>query len=393
MDEERRMILKMVEEGKITGEEAAALLEALDEHGEKVVISPGEASGPAAKDERPDQDESADWKKGAKAFAFHRGEEGLDEGAFEEIGRRAEHFSERVSKAAEELGERLGRLGEELGERVPNTIICGLGDVFSLAPGHHLEESVDGTFGDGPVEIELRNANGSMSISGWDNEGYRLVLSETVRGRSEEEARRRVSQAVRLQRDPQSLRFEAAGEHALNVRLQLMLPRTGRYRINVKSSNGNIIISNIDIDEARLGTANGRIQLDGVSGNRLEMGSTNGRIEGSVHAGDLSAKTTNGRVELELQGRPGGRYHIKTINGRIELAVPENWPCDLDAANNFGSLQTDMNGLTYRERVVGTEHPRMKASRPGQGETSELMLRSTCGSIRVRDNAPEGGGQ
>lgn len=388
MEEERLMILKMVEEGKITSEEAAALLEALDAHSEWVVVTPGDGLGKAEESERANRSEEGDSAERAESFAGQCSRN--DEDGFDEIGRRAEHFSERVSKAAEELGERLGKLGEELGERVPNFVFSGLEDIFFLAPTHRFEEQMDGRFEDGPVEILLRGANGNVSVSGWDSDGYRLELVETVRGRHEEEARRRIGEALTIERGARRLQLEAGAEYGLNVRVKLWLPRGIRYRMTVKSANGNIALANLEVDAGRLSTANGRIQIDSVSGDSLEVVSTNGRIEGALSVGDVSAKTTNGRIALTLRGRPGRRCYAKTTNGRIDLSVPRDWPCVLDGANNFGSLQVEMGGLTYHENLSSVGHRKVRASRPGTGNPTELLLRSTNGSIRVGDLEMEG---
>lgn len=375
MEEERLMILKMLEEGKINSQEAAALLEALDEHQEKVIISPADAKPEG----QPAGASAADWNDHGRPLDPRRRD-----------GEGWEEFADRVSSAASELGERMGerfaRLGEEI-ERKASTSGWWVNDWFG--PLQRIDQSFEGRFeeGDGPVQLDLTGTNGNMLISAWDNDGYRLELQSTVRAASESQARDRVTRAVGIKTGARMMRVDAPDQHGwgISTRVLLQIPRRLAYSGQFITSNGNIALKELNLIDCKTTTANGRIDLAHIAGDRLDVRSSNGRIEGFTSVSRLNAVTSNGRIELMFEGDPGRQYTLKTSNGRIELAIPASWACRFDATTSMGSIRMEAGGLDFHENTSSPGHSHVRASRGTPETQAEFVLRSSNGSIRTYD--------
>jgi DUF4097 and DUF4098 domain-containing protein YvlB len=416
VEEERLMILKMLEEGKITSEEAAALFDALDDHAERVVtiIPPqvhvhtddensGECCGCDAEDaddeddeceddereddERDDYDEndrhSENWDR--VKVKIEKG----SEDAWDEFSRRMEDFGERVGKAAEELSERLSdkfsRLGEELGERAYG---FSFGN-WLFGANYRFDDTISSdTFGtqEGCLEVELRGVNGNLTISTWDGTGMLAEIRKSLRAGSEEEAIEHSKKMIISEITPQRCCLVARDQHNASASIKLHVPKNRQYKLVIRTTNGNIRINDIEALTGDIVTTNGKILFGDFKGETLRFHSTNGRISGDLSAEGCEATTVNGRIEIELDGTPGGNYQLRTTNGRIELGVPSAWPCMIEARSNWGSIDIDLDNLTYHERTTSSAggNKRIRASRTGQGNASELRLLTSNGSIKIR---------
>jgi hypothetical protein len=126
-----------------------------------------------------------------------------------------------------------------------------------------------------------------------------------------------------------------------------------------RTANGAIELS--DVGEVDVRTTNGRISLDGVAGD-LTAESTNGRIEGEALDGSgIEVLTSNGSIDLEL-GTPQD-VRARTSNGSIEIRVPD------------GSYRVEA------ETSNGPREVRIPASATGR---HLLDLRTSNGAITVR---------
>jgi DUF4097 and DUF4098 domain-containing protein YvlB len=380
VEEERLMILKMLEEGKITSEEAAALFEAMEEHTERVVVTIPPQAHVTTDDVDRDSENREQWDRGAR--------EGVSGDTWDEFSQRMEDFGERVGQAAEELGERLSdkfsRLGEEMEQR---SFGFSLGNWF-FGSNYQFDDTITSeSFGtqEGILEVELRGLNGNLSISSWDGSGLRAEIHKSVRGGSEGEAKERAKQLILTKIDPLHCSLVARDQNWASSSINLKVPKDRQYKLLIKTTNGNIHINDIEALAGDIATTNGKILIANLKGETLRFHSTNGRISGNLRANGCDAATVNGRIELDLNGVPGGIYRLKTTNGRITLGIPDSWPCMIDAKSNWGSIDLDLDNLTYHERNSAPSggHKRIRASRPGQGQSSELELRTSNGSIKL----------
>lgn len=91
------------------------------------------------------------------------------------------------------------------------------------------------------------------------------------------------------------------------------------FNLNILSSNGKISVSNTDdLGVVYLDTSNGDILIDELNAAMLDLETSNGRIEleNVVVTGDIYAGTSNGRIILDQV--QGDTLTFSTSNGKIE---------------------------------------------------------------------------
>ena len=150
MNEEQRLILKMLEEGKITAAEAEALLNALKE----------------PEDTAEEERHTDLWTK---------------------IEKQGEEFAEKVEQAAERfvrsletktelrLSDRLAKLSKMI-TRFP---FVGQEDTYEFTEDYH------GTFAEnGDILCKLSTGSGRVTVRGWNEPGFRLRVTQRIRGKS-----------------------------------------------------------------------------------------------------------------------------------------------------------------------------------------------------------------
>ena len=150
MSEEQRIVLRMLEEGKITAQEAEGLLKALSEGAKHAEREPKAQTDPWVRVEKMGED-----------FAS-----------------KVELAAERFSRSIEHnLGDKLSRLPKVLA-RIP---FLGQGE------SQEFTSIVRGTVGAGEViPIQIINASGSVHVQGWDEEEYQLTVVQRLRGGDQE---------------------------------------------------------------------------------------------------------------------------------------------------------------------------------------------------------------
>ncbi len=156
MQQEQRLILKMLEEGKITAEEAEALLNALTD-------------GHSAEQGGPQEDPWVRLEKLGEDFAS-----------------KVEAATERFSRSLEHRTE--GGLSEKL---------IKLPKIFARFPFVNYEQAHEftqvlrgGRMGveNGVGSIALDNFNGPLQVEGWAEDGWQLIVTQRLRGGKDRDA-------------------------------------------------------------------------------------------------------------------------------------------------------------------------------------------------------------
>jgi len=173
----------------------------------------------------------------------------------------------------------------------------------------------------GTTTLSIDSFNGSIELvaaeAGSNLEGESVIHA---RGRSVEDARERLS--------TMEWQFTQNGD---TVNLFLTRPEGGSnnaggkidalrvpagYNITIHVSNGHVTVpsgfKNIHID-----TSNGAVTVDG--GKNIYVDTSNGRINYSGSSQDFELETSNGRIEIELDGDWSGQGAASSSNGRITV--------------------------------------------------------------------------
>ena len=411
MNEERFLILKMVEEGKITAQEAVALIEALEaelsvERTAEWAEAVTEGSTPAEK-VGPSQ-----WAKvqNLRDVAEKAGDS--------EFTRRLEEEANRFAKNVEEAADKLSHVIEERIEKEVKPALANLPSFLASIPVigewvgsfSTITEERQGYFAADTVELDIATENGSIEVEGWLEDHYRLVLKKKVRSNGEESARERAAEIVEINETIDAMRIvsKAGPNEALHIRLTV--PQDKLYRLKFSTSNGevkgasltnvggSIVTSNgrvglKDLNGERLTarTSNGSVECDNMSMRELILTTSNGRIKADGFAERLEARTSNGSIQVEPrlgESLQEQSLDLHTSNGGIQVRLPlalQN-ACWLDASNSFSAIKVSLDDLLYHIREHSFGHNRIQAETKGYAKADariSVHARTSNGGISI----------
>lgn len=310
MKEERIRILKMVEEGKLTVEEALTLLETLEQANQSMeqkkadIIN--ELSTTVKFDEEKKQ-EQADYK-------------------FQSAKDKFVDFVDSAFKKIKDFD-----LDFNFGQSVNVSHIFHQGNTaFS--------------------EIDIDVANGSVKLIPWDQKDIRVECEAKVyRVDGQDAARKRFLEEVFFAVEGEKLRF-ATQQRSMKVNASIFVPAEGYKKVKVRLFNGPIQADRLITDDCTIKTANGKIRLGALSCGKLEAETANGAIEISgSKVKELEAETINGAIKLD------GSYHmldVQTFNGNISCLLNNHDAAEIEAKATTGSIELFVPGETGVKGVL-----------------------------------------
>jgi len=341
--DEKMMILKMLDEGKITLEEANELLDALYTRHEE--------------EESEKREEASSWSED-----FKKGLENLKEDVEKEISGVRKTIIDKENERTEETG--------NVGNFLKNIL-----DSFSfgfIGGGYSFTEKRTGKFSEiseDPIEVIVETRNGHIDISGTDSEEYNLEIDAKVRGENEEKALEKKEKGIQIQEEEGRLRVRVT-EREIMANIKLCLPQNKKYILHLDTSNGSVEVDDLN-SEVQADTSNGRIVFQNLKGRVFKGDTSNGRIEmKKIDGQELIADTSNGSVFLQGRGRifsgdttngsititpeliGDGVIKADTSNGRIKINLPREMDIGyrLQAKTSMGSLNIEIPDLEYQER-------------------------------------------
>ena len=209
--------------------------------------------------------------------------------------------------------------------------------------------TLESDFGDlGRIVVD-GGQNGGVQVEGWASDRVEVRAKVWANARSSARAEE-LAEDVRVQmRDgrlsadgPDTGRRESWG-----VSWEIMVPRD----------------TDLDIE-----TLNGGISVAEVRG-RIVFEALNGRVHLTGVAGDVTGRTTNGGLDIELDGVRwnGEGLDVATTNGGVTLTVPANYSAQLETGTVNGGFDIDFP-ITVQGRIgrslsttLGEGGPRVRA--------------------------------
>jgi|SRR5215510_8162766 len=167
------------------------------------------------------------------------------------------------------------------------------------------------------------NANGGVSIKGWERHEILVRAKIETRAPTQAEADQ-LAQQVRIETAALNIRAEgpeSRNDYQWYVSYEIFVPT--RSDLNLKAHNGGISITD-------------------VSG-RISFQTTNGGVSLSRVGGAVTGNTTNGGVRVELTGArwEGETLDVKTTNGGVNLILPDNYSAHLETGTVNGNVESD----------------------------------------------------
>lgn len=279
---------------------------------------------------------------------------------------------------------------------------------FNFGQGYELSH----IFQQGDVQlknIDVDIANGSVQFIPWDQNDVRIECKAKVyRGETQDEARASFLKDILFNVDIGTLRFSAQPKW-MKVEAIIYLPKSDYENARIRLFNGPIRFENLNVKSLKAKTANGRIGGNGISGEKMELETANGKIKiRDSKITELEAETLNGAIQLEgdyarlelqsfngnigckLKGSQCEEIEAKTVSGSIDLAIPSGLAVTGELKTNLGSFAVELDGIQIvsEKSDVVQKSLHFKPVVPGQ-HLFKLEAETKTGSISVRKNVIE----
>ncbi|MFY4774975.1 DUF4097 family beta strand repeat-containing protein [Metabacillus sp. RGM 3146] len=358
MKEERKRILKLVKEGKLTVEEALSLIETLeDEKGEKM-------------------------KKVNLSKEDH----------FQE------HFYEEAKPKQSSVGAKLTEWIDTAVKKVKELDIdVAFGSYLDV---HHVYQFSALQLNELDIDIPY----GSVNVKPWNESDVRVECDAKVyRVNSMEEARKVFLSNAECYPEGNRLvmRTEKKG---MKINLTFHVPQKVYEKAKFKLFSGTIRGENLSLKDLKAKTANGVISFTGLFGEKADFETANGQIKlAHHHMKRVEAETINGMIDvsgeserLDLQSFSGNilvhelspastAIFAKTATGSIELQLPPQVAVSGEIKTNLGALHPHLNQMEIVSEKNETiqKELRFRANAAEEGQLT-VFGETKTGSVTVK---------
>lgn len=172
------------------------------------------------------------------------------------------------------------------------------------------------------LDIDGRE-NGGVSVHGWDRSQV-LILAKIQADGDDADDAKDVASGITIEIDGGRIRADGPStrrHQSWSVSYEIWTPRQTDLRVS--THNGGVSVDDIDA--------------------RLELGAVNGGISLRRIAGDVRGETTNGPLNVELDGDRwrGTGLDLRTTNGPVNLDIPDGYSARLETGTVNGGMRID----------------------------------------------------
>ena len=172
------------------------------------------------------------------------------------------------------------------------------------------------------LDIDGRQ-NGGVNVHGWDRSQILVLAKVQTDGENADDARDVASQ-IEIVTDDGRVRAEGPStrrHQSWAVSYDVWAPR--QTDLHLVTQNGGISVKDID--------------------GRLDLSAVNGGIALGGVAGDVHGETTNGPLNVDLDGDRwrGNGLDLRTTNGPVNLSIPDGYSAHLETGTVNGGMRID----------------------------------------------------
>lgn len=357
--EEKKRILKLVEEGKLSADEALSLLEAL---------------GSAA--------EGKQIKTELSTQVNYENEKTNHQSSYKESSTKTKIFDflDSAIKKIKDLD-----LDFNFGNSIEVNHIFHHQDVFLK-------------------DLDIDVANGSVKLIPWNEQDVRIECQAKVyKVENQTDARQSFLQDVLFSIEAGKLRFSAQKKQ-MKVNAIVYIPKNSYDFMKIRMFNGPISCEKLDVINFKAKTANGKITVTGIFSNQAEIETANGHINvingqiddlevetinGSIQVGGsyekLNVQSFHGHVDCRLNDNRCKTALIKTTSGNVDVHLPAYLNIDGEFKSNLGAFSCEFEGMTVLEekKEVVQKLLRFKVDQQAVNQMN-LYIDSKTGSIKLK---------
>lgn len=212
--------------------------------------------------------------------------------------------------------------------------------------------AVDGAF------LDIDSFNGPIAVSTWAEDEYSISILIKARGETDGDAEDNLddiefdltetvlSGVMRL-----VLRHNVPSNKMslYTLAVEVMLPADAEVSVDLDSSNGGIVLTDITGGDIDISTSNGALVFEDVTADEVDADTSNGAVRGTLEAPVTFIGTSNGGISLELPSTESGRYVLKTSNAGVDLRLSSSSSVgyDLDLSTSNGAIDLGLPNLDY----------------------------------------------
>jgi DUF4097 and DUF4098 domain-containing protein YvlB len=307
ISEEKMMILKMLQEGRINSDEAAKLLEALEEKEKDSSRGTRFSRSRTSKSEGHNYfDEVArvrerinEWRR---EIAKNYNQKDFDK-MVDELSAKAEKFGKNLTTAA--FG-----VADKVVDFVGSIIDTGAFNIFGNCVLVEKTYEADAAAG---ANLELQAANGPIVVKKHDED--KIIIRAKIRTPQENAE----SALVFVNEDGNvSLKLAKPDTYNLSVSYDVSVPAVKFDKLLLETKNSKICVEDTLSGDFSGVTKNGTIDLTGVTSDKITVGTKNAKVIANYLVGrDIKIGTSNGAIDIK--NLKTEKIEASTINGKILL--------------------------------------------------------------------------
>ncbi|MDP3057914.1 MAG: DUF4097 family beta strand repeat-containing protein [bacterium] len=337
MPDNKIEILKQVETGQISVDEALVLLEKEEKLGQTEEVKPDKVEVKAA-----------------------------IRGVLDEVGEFLKVASDSANVILTDVGTKLRNtdgLRNVLGGLFSNLYSFGAGKEYLFV--HEIK------IGASAPNLFMHGRNGRIEMKQWNMENAKLTVTVRLRSMQDDlDEQEMAKEAYSLHSVGSDIKVETSNTNSrfMGVSYELFLPEKKFLLVDVSTSNGSITVEGISGEKISVRTSNGRVKLQ------------------ECNFAITEAKTSNGAIVALLQPKSDSTLSLRTSNGRIEVEVQEGDEIgySIEAGTSNGRISSELKGLK-----VNTSRNTLSARSEnceGKKVMVNLNARTSNGSIRIVGN-------
>ena len=310
MTEEKKLILKMLKEGKINEEEALKLLDAIKDP--KFVQN--------FKDSSRLNFDTKDFENKIERFAQNM----------------ASGIDNMVQKATEKI--RNIQLDYDFDMSYGGDSIISFGNMKSKINKEYSIEVEEGK----NLSVNIDNFNGYTKVRPWDKDEILIKAEIKYNDRYVEKDYEFVKyyfegDILYIRADSREIKKDA-----FSVNMDIFVPEKTYEFFNLDSVNGRIEIKDLNINDLTSRTVNGGFWSSNIVSSFLHAKTVNGSIElEDTKSKDIELESVNGGIDI--MDIEGDNLDVQTVNGNLSLEGVINTDIQLKTVNGRISLEGDFN--------------------------------------------------
>jgi DUF4097 and DUF4098 domain-containing protein YvlB len=345
-NEERMLILKMLEEGKITSEEASRLLAALESNSKE------STEGNFSRQKQPNfydeisklRDKISGWKN---EFKKNYNQKDFD--------KMVDDFSAKAEKLGKSVASTTFGIVDKVIDFVGSFVETNAFNIFGSY------KVVDKTFEADAIEdkdINIEGINGNILVK------KHLENKIVIRTRTRSPQSNPDDFLVFDNRDGNvSLKLNKASN--ISVSHEVFLPSVKFNSIRFETTNGKIYVEDSKSQIFECTTKNAPIDLMGVNSEKISVNTRNAKIQiGYVIGKDIEINTNNSVIDIK--NIKAENIKAFTVNGRINvenaLSYENSYQTNLSLKTSNGDIKVNMNDMDNRGYKVKAETTNGKIS-------------------------------